>query len=129
MLQAVHFCPPTESDKNILNNLIIIKMWNKKEITKQKTTIDIDKELELYRKEKLLAIDIEIAERKQNNWNTLDEVRVASYKKIGEINSEVAKLEAKKESMTSELENLKNENIFLRETISQFAKSKFVVKS
>ena len=104
-------------------------MWNKKEITKQKTTIDIDKELELYRKEKLLAIDIEIAERKQNNWNTLDEVRVASYKKIGEINSEVAKLEAKKESMTSELENLKNENIFLRETISQFAKSKFVVKS
>lgn len=59
----------------------------------------IDRELELYRQEELLAIDKEINERKQNNWNLLDEVRFATYKKIGEINTEVAKLEAKKEGL------------------------------
>ena len=100
-------------------------MINKKE---EKTKDTIDKELELYKKEKLLEIDIEIAERKQNNWNSLDEVRFASYKKIGEINADVAKLEAKKEAMVSELETLKNENKFLRDTVSQFAKNQVVVK-
>lgn len=89
----------------------------------------IDKELELYKQEKMLAIDVDINNRKQGNWESLDKVRFESYKQIGDINAQVAKLEAKKEALTKEMELLQNENKFLRDTISQFAKNQVVIKA
>ena len=86
----------------------------------------LDKELELYKQEKILAIDVEINNRKQGNWEALDKVRFASHIQISDINVQVAKLEAKKEALTGEMELLKNENTFLRNTISQFAKNQAV---
>ena len=97
-------------------------------------------ELELYRQQRALSIDVEINNTKQQLWESVDLRRLDSYKQITDINTQVARLEIKKEAFTKELELkkeivskevelLQNENRFLRETIVQFARNQVIIKS
>ncbi len=88
----------------------------------------IERELELYKKEKQLEIDANIQERKVNNWQTVDDARRESYEQRLKIESELAQLKASKESIAKEVELLTNENKWLKELVSQFAKNQVVIK-
>lgn len=60
----------------------------------------INKKLELHRREGELQTDIDIQTRKNTNWTQVDDVRSSRMTIIEGLKSEVAKLEAKKESLS-----------------------------
>jgi hypothetical protein len=56
-------------------------------------------------------MDREIQDRKYNNWISLDEVRQESYKQIGLIKAEIAKLEGQRDSLKTEISKNQSEEI------------------
>jgi Rps23 Pro-64 3,4-dihydroxylase Tpa1-like proline 4-hydroxylase len=84
----------------------------------------IDQELEIYKQQQQLIIDQEIHNRKVNNWTKVDEARRERMDAISEVKSELAKLEALKETIQKEITFLKDENKFLRDTVALFAEKK-----
>ncbi len=69
----------------------------------ERETKIIDRQIEVYRQEKTLEVNTDIQSRKTTNWKEVDDARVNRIEIITTIKTEVAKLEAKKESLTEVL--------------------------
>ena len=75
-----------------------------------------DKEIELYKKEKLLAVDIEVHNKIKTNWEGVQEARHENCKARAKLETETAKLEAKKEALT-EVAGIKDQEIALLKSL------------
>jgi hypothetical protein len=71
-----------------------------------------DKEVELYKREKLLAVDIEVQQKVTTNWEQVQAARHESYKNKARLETETAELNAKKEALVEVL-GIKDQEISL----------------
>lgn len=67
----------------------------RKQLSLEEEKEKINKELAFYKEQELLKIEIEIQERKQGNWEDLEEVRKERICKMDSLNKEISLLEAK----------------------------------
>jgi hypothetical protein len=62
-----------------------------------------DKEISLYKKEKMLAVDIEVQQKITTNWEKVQAARKENFQNKAKLDTEIAKLEAKKEALAEVL--------------------------
>ena len=81
-----------------------------------------EREVELYKKSRMLEVDKNIHERKINNWKFVDDARVEYNKKKRELEAEIAKLEAKEEALKKIVDKRDSEVEWLRNVILEAVK-------
>lgn len=107
-------------------------MWFKSK--KEKAKEEVNRELVLYKKERLLEIDADVLERRKTNQRKIDEARSERIDSVISTKVEIAKLEASKEYQRQEVKHLKeiidikdNEISNLKSIIDTIAKSKVTI--
>ena len=107
------FDKKTQTKEELDHELLLYKRHIQSEIgiaERELEAFKINKtaQFENFKKEKELEIAAEIQSRKTYNWEELDSVRHDRIDKEVAIKTELAKLEATKESLTKEIEYAKN---------------------
>jgi len=69
----------------------------------------IDKDLDVYRKSKLLSVDREVFDKQATNWEKVQDARRNSYEQQLALRTEAIKLEAKLEAMKESIRDLNNQ--------------------
>lgn len=87
-------------------------MWNSEEKKM------LDKELELYRREKMLEVDIQVKDKIAVVWSEVQSARRQAMEDRIKIETETAKLVAKKEALSECLSAKDKEIAYLKELLS-----------
>lgn len=82
----------------------------------------IDKELEIYKREKEYSIDRDIQSRKETNWKDLDEVRIKRYKEEAILKNEIALLQEKKLNLEGQIKTIDNTEKYIEDELRAYKK-------
>jgi hypothetical protein len=88
-----------------------------------------DKEISLYKKEKMLAVDIEVQQKITTNWEKVQAARKENFQNKAKLDTEIAKLEAKKEALAEVLAIKDQEITLLKSLLAESIKALQTIKT